>query len=161
MSENTLPPGTSSTGFLTKLKWDKYHPLKLEIRNIKKGILFDNLSTNYLKINLNYLELPFVFEWKRILTKKRKIYFETGLAYAYLFQSSFDDVNTNNQFELPDCENFRKRDISIIGGIKYPFFNYKEEKFLAGFRSSCSLFSINENYKLYNLVFGFEINYIL
>jgi hypothetical protein len=161
MSENTFPMGTFSTGFLTKMKWDKYHALKFEIRYIKKGILFDNLSTNYLKINLNYVELPFIFEWKKLLTKKRKIYFETGLAYAWLFDNSSDFANTNNQFEIPDCENFRKQDISIIGGIKYPFFNYKEEKFLVGIRSSCSLFSINENFKLYNMVFGFEINYIL
>lgn len=109
---------------------------------------------------LNYIEAPVIIGVNGKVNN-RKIKFETGIAYGKMFLSSLSIAEMSNRFTNTKMENFKTNDLSWIAAIKLPLKIMKKEKLWIGLRSSYSLFSIHEYYKLRNFVYGIELSYFL
>ena len=152
--------GGFSLGFNVKKSFNKSIYGAFELRYSCKGSIFEFVTTYgtiaYEQIRLDYIELPLLVGFKLNL-KKKYLFFETGFAYSYLINSQMT-VNDLSWWDTSSIENnFKKNELSILANLKYPII--KSEKLLLGLRFSHSLFSIHNNYKLYNLNYGIEIYY--
>lgn len=82
--------------------------------------LFNSTNTNIpFKINLNYIEVPLIFnigDWLSDDEQYYRLNFHAGFSYGNLFSTKIEDDNTNL---LQVGEFFKKTDISWLAGFTY------------------------------------------
>ena len=153
--------GGFSVGFNVKRNFSKNVFGAFELRYIRKGSIYEFITSYgtvaYEVINLDYIEIPILIGFK-INLKKKYLLSETGLAYARMISSDMLVSELNKWDVSPKLNSFKQNDFSWVANLKYPVI--KSEKLLIGFRFSYSLMSIHSIYKLYNLDYGLEINYL-
>ena len=133
---------------------------QLSLRYIQKGAKDDINSEindlNYYKMHLQYFELPFVLRYYY----SDKLSFEGGLGAGYAFSGKEED----QQGELPNQEDFKPLEISMIVGINYHF----NKKLFANFQFNYSMFPVRgetghgtlwRKSGQYNNLLNFTINY--
>lgn len=133
-----------------------------ELRYIQKGSIYEfsnqygNKTLELLK--LHYMEIPVLIGFN-LRAKKKPVYFETGLAFSRMFKSKLAFSKLVERIKTPNADKFKNNDFSLIADIKFPI-NCRQN-LLLGFRAEYSLFSIHEYYKLHNLDYGVELNYLI
>ena len=154
--------GGSSFGIFVKREFQEKWYGVLELRYMQKGSIYEfanqygNRALEVLR--LNYMELPVLVGYK--FPKKRKpVYVETGLAYSRLFKSELKFRKLVERIKTPNAEYFKNDDFSWVVDLKFAI-NHKNN-LLLGFRTEYSLLSIHKYYKLHNLDYGVELDYLL
>lgn len=154
--------GGLSFGLNVKRYFSKTIYAELELRYMQKGSIYQ-FTTSYgtsafETLHLDYIEIPILFGMD-IKLKKKRLFFETGIAYGVLVRSEL----AVSEFYLWDpsakLNQIKDNDISWIANVKYPI--TKNEKLLLGARFSHSVTSISTEYKLYNMDYGIEVYYLI
>lgn len=134
------------------------------LRYTQKGSIYEYTSDfgtpAYEVCRLNYIEAPIIIGTNCKLNKKI-FKLETGIAYGKMFLSSLNIAKMSNRFSTPKMDHFKTNDLSWITSVKLPLKFIKKQKLWFGLRSSYSLFSIHEYYKLKNFNYGIEFTYFL
>ncbi len=155
--------GGLSAGLSVKHYLNKNYYLNFELRYIQKGSVYEYLSQqsaqSFKVLRLNYIELP-VSIGHKLKTNKKSYFIETGFAYAKSFSSRVKINDFAYRTGAANVEFFKDYDISWFGSFKFPLNKKGKENLLFGSRFSNSLFSIHEYYKLKNMVYGLQIDYI-
>lgn len=155
--------GGLSAGLSVKHYFNKKYYLNLELRYIQKGSVYEYLNqyaTQFFEVlRLNYMELPVSVGYK-LKTNKRNYFIESGFAYAKLFSSKVKMNDFAYRTGITNAESFKDYDISWFSSFKFPLKKKGKENLLFGLRFSHSLFTIHEYYKLKNMVYGLQIDYI-
>jgi len=150
--------GVSYGAFVTS-DLGRYITGAFELRYVRKGGLYeysnDYGQRDFENLKLRYLEFPILVGYKG----NEKLKFESGIAFAKLIYAEILYEELTMRLKKPDAGNFKTDDISWIGNVKYRI--TKGNNLFAGFRFSYSLLSIHRDYKLYNMDFGLELNYVL
>lgn len=140
----------------------KYY-LNLELRYIQKGSVYEYINQyatqSFEVLRLNYIESPVSIGYK-LKTNKKNYFIELGFAYAKLFSSKVKMNDFAYRTGITNAELFKDYDISWFGSFKFPLGRKGKENFLFGLRFSRSLFTIHDYYKLKNMVYGLQIDYI-
>ena len=156
--------GGLSTGLSVKHYLGKKYYLNLELRYIQKGSVYEYLnqyaSQSFELLRLNYMELPVSIGYK-LKTDKNDYFIETGFAYAKLFLSKVKMNEFAYRTGITNAESFKNYDISWFSSFKFPLNKKGNQNLLFGLRFSHSLFTIHEYYKLKNMVYGLQIDYML
>lgn len=133
----------------------------MELRYIQKGSLYEfadqNGSRALESLRLDYMELPVLVGFK-FMRKRKPIFFEAGLAYSRLFKPEMRFKKLVERVKTPNVDNFKNNDFSIVADLKLAL--TRKDNLLLGFRTEYSLFPIHKNYKLHNLDYGVELNYL-
>ena len=133
----------------------------VEIRYTQKGGNFEYSNAigvqEYEIIKLRYLEIPVLIGFNSG-SNIRKFSIETGFSYGKLINANMIFKDFTERPLKPIAENFRNMDLSWIASLK--FHTGLNRKIVCGFRFSHSILSIHDYLKLYNMTFGFEINYL-
>lgn len=133
----------------------------IELRYTRKGSLFEFVSSSgtqaYEALKLDYVEIPILIGYKTKL-KKKHLYFESGLAYGQLMNARMKVSEIDPWDPEPKLVQFSDFDLSIISAVKYPL-NRNENLFM-GIRFSHSLMTTHKLYRLYNMNYGIEIEYL-
>ncbi len=143
-------PGIFVRKFLTKKIYGN-----VEFRYISKGTMGATLYYNGIK--LNYIEIPFTAGYQFNFLKNR-MFVEAGVAYAKLLSLKIFSQNTSMNPEF--LREFKKNDLSLLTKIIYPLKIKNSDKFFIAFRFSHSIQSIHNNFKIYNLNYGIELDYL-
>lgn len=155
--------GGFSTGLNVKRYLNKTLYLNLELRYIQKGSVYEftnqYATQSYETLRLNYTELPLSIGYK-LSTNRTNYFLETGFAYAKLFSSKLNISELADRSGDLAIQDFRDYDFSWIASFKFPLNKYGKENILLGLRFSYSLFSIHDQYKLANMVYGIQIDYL-
>jgi hypothetical protein len=155
--------GGISGGVNVKRYIDKNIYYTIELRYIQKGGIYlyiNDYGTESLDLlRLNYIEIPVLlgFTFKR---NKKDYMLETGPGFAQLFSSKLKINEFVNRNVYPEAQKFKKQDLSWIGCFKFPLNQKGKRNILFGLRFSYSLFSIHQNHKLKNMVYGIQLDYI-
>ncbi len=133
-----------------------------EFRYIRKGSN-KTINGSWAGLSLHYLETPISFGY-RFESKYKYFLVEAGFAYACLIRSKVTSRDKNtNAFEVDstDLSLIRNNEISIHCALKMPLnLNNKENLFLV-LRISQSITSFHYTYKMYNLTYGIQLEYII
>jgi len=154
-----LSAGLSVNRHLNKLLY-----MGFELRYIQKGSIYEFIndfgSQSFEVFRLQYIELPALIGYKFHVNKKLYM-FETGFAYAKMFSSKLKISDLTKRNVNNYIDDFKNYDISWIASFKLPVYQKGRQKLLLGLRCSYSLLSMHEYYKLYNLVYGIQIAYLI
>jgi len=153
--------GGLSCGIFIKRFIQKKTYIGFEIRFIQKGSIYE-ISNPYgalvfEMLRLNYTEIP-VLIGKTLKFNKKQYLLESGIGFARLFSS---EVNVNKYIKRsnnPTAVGFKNIDFSWITSLKFAI--NKKENLLFGVRTSYSILSIHEHYKLHNLDYGIQLDYV-
>jgi hypothetical protein len=155
--------GGLSAGLLVKHFLNKKYYLNLELRYIQKGSVYEYLNQyatqSFELLRLNYMELPVSVGYK-IKTNKKNYFIESGFAYAKLFSSKVKMNEFAYRTGITNAESFKDYDVSWFSSFKFPLNKKGKENLLFGLRFSHSLFTIHEYYKLKNMVYGLQLDYV-
>ncbi len=155
--------GGLSGGAFVKRQLSDHFYTSMELRYVRKGSIYefinDQTVISYEILKLNYVELPLVLGYIYRPYKKYRI-FETGFSVAKMFSSRLALDELNNRNGTPEISQFRELDVSWVGAAKFPINRLKANNLLFGIRVSHSLFSIHEFYKLYNFIYGLQLDYL-
>ena len=155
--------GGLSAGLSVKHYLLKKCYLNLELRFIQKGSVYEYLNLystqSFEVLRLNYVELPVSLGYK-LKTDTRDYFIESGFAYGTLFSSKVKIDEFAYRTGTSNAESFKDYDISWFSSFKFPLNKKGKENLLFGLRFSHSLFTIHEYYKLKNMVYGLQIDYI-
>ena len=155
--------GGLSAGLSVKHYLHKKYYLNLELRYIQKGSVYEYINQyatqSFDVLRLNYLELPVSFGY-RLKTDKRNYFIETGFAYGKLFSSKVKINEFAYRTGASNAEYFKDYDISWFSCFKFPLNKKGKDNLLFGLRFSHSLLTIHEYYKLMNMVYGLQMDYI-
>lgn len=138
--------------------------LKSEFRYICKGSNYEyvnrygTISNEVLR--LRYAEIPFEVGYQ-LKTSRNYYFFESGIAYARLFSSRLNIEEFASRNEITDIRNFKNSDVSWTGSLKFPVNKNGKQNLLLGLRFSYSLISIHEYYRIKNLNYGIQLDYLL
>lgn len=157
-----LGGGGLSAGISVKHYLLKKYYLNLELRYIQKGSVYEYLNEyatqSFDVLRLNYMELPVSIGYKLKIDKKN-YFIESGFAYAKLFSSKVKIDEFDYRTGTLSEESFKDYDISWFSSLKFPINKKSKENLLFGLRFSYSLFTIQEYYKLKNMVYGLQMDY--
>jgi hypothetical protein len=149
--------GGVSAGIFVKREFTRKIYSTFELRYISKGSYYgfkNQYGTQSSKrLYLDYIVLPVLIGYK-LKHEKKSFYFESGFAFSKLISSRIEGNNSNN------TEGFKSTDILWIGSLKYPLIKKWQNNCLFGLRLSSSILTIHKYYKIYNLNYGIEFNYI-
>jgi hypothetical protein len=155
--------GGLSAGLSVKHYLNKKYYFNLELRYIQKGSVYEYLNQyatqSFEVLRLNYMELPVSVGYK-LKTNKKNYFIEFGFAYAKLFSSKVKMNDFAYRTGITNAESFKDYDISWFSSFKFPLNKKGKENLLFGLRFSHSLFTIHEYYKLKNMVYGLQIDYM-
>jgi len=155
--------GGLSGGINVKRNISRDTYMSLELRYIQKGSIYEYVNSNFMLasevLRLNYMEIPLQ---AGISTKagKTKFYLETGPGIGKMFSSDLKINQMSNLSTHPDISRFKSMDISWIGSLKFHLNPRRSDNLLLGVRYSFSIFSIHKSYKLYNNVYGIQLEYL-
>ena len=154
--------GGISAGISVRMDLSKKMYSAVELRYSRKGSLYEYVSQTgnqaFEGLKLDYAEIPIIIGYKSKL-KNRHISFEGGLAYGKLIRARLLISDYYQWDTEPKVSQFKKDDLSCFATMKYPL--NKNENLFLGFRFSHSFFSVHKNYRLYNMNYGLEIDYLL
>ena len=152
--------GGYSYGVFVSRDFKKHMYWEMQLIYIQKGSIYDFINTygrqDFEIIRINYIELPLLVGYKLNLRRKT-LYVETGLALAKLLNKNKFISEYSEGLDRSLLEEFNDFDISWIAKAKLPL--NKKETLFAGVRFSYSILTIHSVYKLYNMVYGIELNY--
>lgn len=155
--------GGISGGICVKRNLNKKIYFNFEMRYIQKGSVYTYLNEYGTEsdelLRLNYLEIPIQlgYIFKR---NKKEFLFETGFGFARLFNTKFKKSGFTDRNAYPNIDKFKKQDISWIGSFKYPLNQKGKKNLLFGLRFSYSLFTIHQYYKIRNMDYGIQLEYV-
>ncbi len=152
-----------SAGLFVKRELTESIYSTLELRYIRKGSIYEFISQYgtqaFQTVSLKYVEIPLLFGYK-FKPYKRIYYLESGIAFGKLLSSKIEENDLTPRLDTPDTKEFRNFDFSWIASLKFPPIKKWRQNFLFGLRVSRSIISVHEYYKIYNLDYGIELNYI-
>jgi hypothetical protein len=155
--------GGLSAGVYVKREIKNRIYLSLELRYIRKGCIYIYLNQYGTQaaevLKLNYFEIPLLVGYTFHINKASFL-FETGPALARLFSSKLSIGRFVYRNNNPQMQNFRDQDLSWIGSLKIPLNQKGKQNILLGLRFSYSLFSIHNAYKLRNMDYGIQLDYV-
>jgi len=155
--------GGLSAGLSVKHYLHKWYYFNLELRYIQKGSVYEYLNQyaapSFEVLRFNYIELPIAIGYK-LKTDKNNYFIESGFAFAKLFSSKVKINEFSYRNGTANAEYFKDYDISWFSSLKFPLNRKGKENLLLGLRFSYSLFTIHEYYKLKNMVYGLQVDYI-
>jgi len=119
-------------GFDVAEKWESQFEIYYINKGSQKNAHPDKGDFNYLKLELDYIEIPVLLRYKY-----QKFRFETGLYYGLLIRDKIED-----QYGIRNIQNFpfKKGDFGGLIGISY----YLNEKLSFNLRSKSSLIPIRD-----------------
>ena len=155
--------GLSAGGFVRRNFSDHLYA-SLELRYIRKGSLYEFITDYgmlaYESLKLNYVEMPILIGYTFRPHKKYRL-FETGFAVSRLFSSELSLNNLSQRSGKPKAGEFKDWDFSWVGAAKFPLNRRKGDNLLFGLRVEHSIISIHQHYKLYNFVYGIQMEFQL
>ena len=155
--------GGISGGAYVKRDIGKDGYLSFEMRFIQKGSVYEYIAPNGAHstegIRLHYLELPLSIGYY-MGSSSNYILLESGFACAKLISANDNAEKLVQRAGLTNEESFKDYDISWINMIKFPLNRKGRDNFLFGFRFSYSFLSVHKYYKLRNMVFGLQLDYL-
>lgn len=156
-----------SAGPFVKCNFSPQNSVVLEMRYMMKGselgYINQYFTQSFERIRLNYIEIPVLYGTNSILHAHSgdiPFAFETGIAYSRLFSSKIYIDELASREYTASLYGFRNYDISWIGQLNIPYKMGKNYKLLLGIRIERSIFSIHENFRLFNFDYGFELKYV-
>lgn len=155
--------GLSMGGFIHR-NFSKHFFLSFELRYIRKGSIYEYVSeygvVNYETLKLNYFELPLLIGYTFRPHGKYRI-FETGFAISRMFSSQLELDELNQRKGTPGTNDFKNLDISWVGSFKVPLNRNTGNNLLFGIRVEHSIFTIHNKYKLFNFVYGIQLDFLI
>lgn len=155
--------GGVSAGMEVKMPLKKRLDLGIEIRYIQKGSTYEYINQfgmqSYEVLRLNYIEIPIMLGYTFYVNKKDYT-FSTGPGFARRFSSKMKIDEFMQRNNGTDVDSFKYFDFSWISSFSFPLNRKGKRNLLFGMRYSYSLLSIHENYKLRNMVYGIQLNYL-
>ena len=156
--------GTGGISYGAFVTYDTYKKFigTMELRYIRKGSLYeftnDYGQREFENLKLKYIEMPLLLGFNGN-NRKHNYLIETGFACGMLINSEllFDELT--ERIETPNVADFKKFDFSWIADLKLHL--GKSNSLLFGFRFEYSILSIHKTYKLHNMNYGLELNYLL
>lgn len=147
-------PGLLAGGF-TATPLGKKFKMQFELKFIQKGSWAKNGQLNNYKLNLNYIDAPFLLKYPF-----KKFVFETGLSLGALV-SHRERSNSGNSI---DPRNFNRFELAGIFGVDYKFsdhitFNAKYNNSLLPIREHMGTALYIWNLGQYNTVLEFSLHY--
>ncbi len=155
--------GGLSAGLSVRYSRDQKNYFNLELRYIQKGSVYAFSSRYGTKsfevLRLNYVEVP-VSYGHELNYGKRNFSAESGFAFAKLFMSEVTMNEFVSRTGSADARYFKDYDFSWFSMLEFPLFRKRTERLLLGLRFSYSLLTVHEYYKLRNMVYGLQLDYL-
>ena len=139
------------TGIYTQYLFNDQWSIVMEIKYIQKGSLHTDKDNpySYFRIKLNYIELPFLLEYKL----NKSFIFGAGLAYGNLLSAKVDDASGSI---VSQQLSYKKTDVNIVGQVKYAF----NEHYWIDLKMAYSILPItNQSPFQFNNLISFGIGY--
>lgn len=156
--------GGLSVGGSVKRSFSDHIYIALEIRYIRKGSIYEFLTESgvvaYETLKLNYFEVPVLFGYRFRPHGKYRIV-ESGIAVSRLFSSRLAINDLTQRKGTPAIYDFKDWDFSWVGTMKFPLNRRKKDNLLFGIRVEHSFVSIHNQYRLYNFVYGLQLEVLL
>lgn len=139
----------------------------LELKYMGKGSTFGYINQFFTQsfetIRFRCVEIPVLYGSRGTIhgrTGDIHFSFETGLSFSRVFASTLNYDEVTQRTDKVSLYGFRNYDCSWIAQLHIPYREGKNYRILLGVLIERSLFSIHDNYKLYNFDYGFELCYL-